>query len=387
MKNVVIRAPLLSKSGYGVHSRQVFKFLLTRPNLNVVTQVVPWGITPWNVSEDGFNHLSGEATRRSATSSNQKFDISFQVQLPNEWDASLASFNVGVTAGVETDKCNPMWTSVHCEKMDLVIVPSLHTKKTLETSATCKTPIVVVPEHYFSELEEPSDPLDMNLGTDFNFLTIGVLTGMTPPTDRKNLFYLIKWFVEEFREDDDVGLIIKTNRGRETSIDRQLTESILKKVALEVGHQGVPKIYLLHGDMSRRDMNSLYRHPTIKALVSPTRGEGFGLPHLEAAVTGLPVIATNWSAHTEFLNRGKWIKLDYDLVEIDESRRDNNIFMAGSRWADVQEASFKRSVRKFRKSHSVPKKWAHDLSKILRKTHSEKATFEKYESVLGEILA
>jgi len=386
MKSVVIRAPLLSKSGYGEHCRQIFKYLLTKPNLNVVAQVVPWGITPWDVSETGYNSLSGEAMRRSTSQPGQKFDISFQVQLPNEWDASLAEFNVGVTAAVETDKCNPMWTAVHCDKMDLVIVPSSHIKKTLESSASSKTPIVVVPEHYFSELEEEPDPLELDLKTDFNFLTVGVLTGFTPDTDRKNLFHLIKWFVEEFSHDNDVGLIIKTNRGRETTIDRSLTEGMLKGLLRELGHDVAPRIYLLHGDMSRKDMNSLYNNPKVRALVSATRGEGFGLPLLEASVARLPVIATNWSAHTEFLNAGRWIKLDYDLVEIHESRHDNNIFVPGSRWAEVQEVSFKRALRKFRQSNAVPKKWANDLSETLKKTHSEKAVFRKYDSVLGEVL-
>jgi glycosyltransferase involved in cell wall biosynthesis len=372
MKNVVIRAPLLSKSGYGEHSRQLFRYLLGKPNINIETQVVPWGITPWDVSDSAFNGIGQEVVRRSASEENKKYDISFQVQLPNEWDASLANYNVGVTAAVETDKCNPTWTSVHCAKMDLVVVPSHHIKRTLTNSAFCNTAVEVVPECYFS---------------DFNFLSVGVLTGMTPPTDRKNIFYMVKWFVEEFKDDEDVGLILKTNRGRETAIDRTLTKSIVSKILKEIGHRGSPKVYLLHGDMSRVDMNSLYRHPKVKTLLSTTRGEGFGLPLLEAAVAGLPVMATNWSAHTEFLDQGKWLKLDYELREVDPSKQDGQIFVAGVRWAEVEEKSFKRSLRKFRKSHQTPKKWASDLSNKLKKSHSEKAVFKKYDEVLQEVLA
>ena len=382
---MVIRAPLLSKSGYGVHSRQVFQYLLSQPNIEVKTQIVPWGITPWSVNPDSYSGLAGEAERRSS-GEGEKFDVSFQVQLPNEWDPNLAYLNVGVTAGVETDKCNPLWTSVHCSKMNHVIVPSQHTKITLQESGVTQTPIHVVPEAYFPELlNEPKD-LDLKLDTSFNFLTVGVLTGLTPDTDRKNLFYLIKWFVEAFKEDDDVGLIIKTNRGRETAIDRSVTERMIKQVLAEVGHRGLPKIYFLHGIMSRDDMNSLYRDDKVKAFVSATRGEGFGLPFLEASVAELPVIATNWSAHTEFLCKGKWIKLDYDLCEIPPDRVDNNIFMAGAKWANPKEKSVKSALRKFRHSPRLPHTWAKDLSNKLKETNSITAIMRNYDEAVGDIL-
>jgi len=229
MKKVVIRAPLMSRSGYGEHSRQVFRYLLTVPNIELKAQCVPWGITPWYSNTKDCNGLIGEIVKRSNAAPEEKFDVSLQVILPNEWDASLAKFNIGLTAGVETDVCNPMWGSTHCQKMDMVIVPSDHTRKSLKVSAEFDTPIYVIPESYFEELSfEPGD-LDLNLTTEFNFLTVGVLTGTTPDTDRKNLFYLIKWFIEEFKNKKDVGLIIKTNHGRETTIDKTRTRQTLEK--------------------------------------------------------------------------------------------------------------------------------------------------------------
>lgn len=385
MKHVVIRAPLLSKSGYGVHSRQVFQYLLSKPNINVSTQVVPWGITPWYTDPDSCGGLIGEAIRRSDPGES-KFDVSFQVILPNEWDASAADINIGITAGVETSICNPTWTSVHCNKMDLVIVPSEHTKSSFLNSGNCQTKIDVVPESYFSELLLEPDSIDLNIETDFNFLTIGVLTGLTPETDRKNLFYLMKWFIEVFRNDQSVGLIIKTNRGRETAIDKKLTNALLENILRELGHTGCPKIYLLHGDMSRKDMNSLYKDDRIKALISATRGEGFGLPLLEASVAGLPVIATNWSAHTEFLNQGKWVKIDYDLQNVHKQRVDNNIFMENAMWAQPREESFKTTLSKFKRKPEIPKQWSQNLSNILKETHSTGSVFREYDRALGDVL-
>ena len=134
-------------------------------------------------------------------------------------------------------------------------------------------------------------------------------------------------------------------------------------------------------------MNSLYRNDKVHALVSATRGEGFGLPLLEAAVAKLPIIATNWSAHTEFLNLGKWIKVDYSVEPIHEERVDNNIFMKNSRWAQPKEASFKESIRKFRKKPEMPKEWADELSSKLIDKFSLSSIHEKYENVLGDVLS
>ncbi len=89
-------------------------------------------------------------------------------------------------------------------------------------------------------------------------------------------------------------------------------------------------------------MYSVYHNPKIKGLVAPTRGEGFGLPLLEASVARLPVLATNWSAHKDFLNQGNWVKFEYDLKEIPDSKKDGQIFVPGSKWAEVREQDFKR---------------------------------------------
>lgn len=385
-KSVIVRAPLLTRSGYGVHARQVFKYLLSRPDLEVYTHLVPWGCTPWNIDENSENGLIQEAIKRSVSNFDRKFDFSVQVQLPNEWDTSLASKNIGITAAVETDKANPTWNSVHCSKMDMVIVPSEHAKRSLTNSSNGSAEIKVVPESYFSEIDEEISPLNLELATDFNFLVVGVFTGISPENDRKNLFYTIKWITEEFKDDENVGLILKTSRGRETTIDRKLIYKTINQVCKETKSGINPRVYLLHGAMSREEMAGLYKNDKIKALVSCSRGEGFGLPLLEASASGLPVIATDWSAHTEFLNLGKWIKLDYELKTIADSRVDQEIFMPGSKWAEVKEDDFKRKLRKFYLSSQKPKEWASKLSPLIKEDYSWTAIAKKYDEAFSGVL-
>lgn len=385
MKNVLVRGPLLSESGYGNHSRQIFRWLLNKhPDLNITVQILPWGTTSWHVNPDAEGGLIGEIMKRTGDL-NQKFDVSFQVQLPNEWDPNLASFNIGVSAVVEADRCNPKWIA-SCNLMNYVVVPSTYCEKTLRSTGDVKTPIFVIPESFTPEVLE-SHNIEQDFETSFNFLVVGTITGNNPLNDRKNIFFTVKWLCEEFANDPDVGIVLKTNVGRGTRLDWPGVENILKQVVAEVRKGPFPKIHIIHGIMSNGEIAGLYRHPSVKALVTATRGEGFGLPILEAAASALPVIATEQSGHMDFMRHGKFTKLEYDLTPIHQSRCDENIWMPGSKWAEVREADFKKKVRKFKSSSEVPKEWAQELSKKLRQTHSPSAIDDCYENSIGKLFS
>jgi glycosyltransferase involved in cell wall biosynthesis len=388
LKKVLLRGPLLTHSGYGVHSRQVAKYLLNRGDIDVKFNLTPWGDTPWIVNPTAYDGLAGQIMQRSANPDQSTgFDVSLQLQLPNEWDPKLSRVNVGITAAVETDRCNPTWVEA-CNAMHSVIVPSQHAKQNLVNSGNVTKPIIIVPESFSEAITENDLPQLDNFPTSFNFLVFGQLTGNNPNSDRKNIFYTIKWLCETFKNDKDVGIIVKTNAGRNSKIDRGMVVNIMKQLLAEVRPQGSvgPKFYLLHGDMSDKEVASLYKHPQVKALVALTRGEGYGLPILEAAASGLPVIATNWSGHLDFLNHGKFISVYYQLGEVHPSRIDNNIFVKGARWANPSEEDFKKRVLKFRESSSTPKQWAVDLEKKIKESYSFEAVCKAYDAALREVL-
>lgn len=387
MKRVLIRGPLLSSSGYGVHSRQIFSYFLGRNDCEIITQVLPWGITPWCVNSEKENGIYGEIMNRSRPFEG-KFDVSVQIQLPNEWDSGLASFNIGVTAGVETDRCSVEWATTHREKMNLVVVPSFHTRSAFLTSGTGKekTPIVVIPESYFLELTKDPEDQPFQFSTNKNFLTVGMFTSEDPQTDRKNIVSTIKWFCQEFDGKEDVGLIVKTSKGRETSIDRELVRKSLRQVIASSGCKKPPKVYMLHGPMTRDEMNSLYKHPSLLGLMSATRGEGFGLPMLEAAVAGLPIVCTNWSSVIEFLKGDSFLGVDCDVTPIVESRIDGNIFVKGAKWANPRESNFRRKLRKLYEEPEKFKIAAKKQAEILTDSHSPKTINAKYDEVFASIL-
>ncbi|MDB4337456.1 glycosyltransferase [bacterium] len=386
MKQVVIRGPLLTASGYGEHARQIYTWATSNSDWQVNAQLTPWGNTTWYINPDLLSGLVGKIMSNSGPLERTGADVSFQIQLPNEWDPMLARFNVGVTAAVETDVCNPEW--VHsCNKMDLVIVPTNHTKQTLLNSGNITTEIQVVPEAYFNELvNDEIKELDLGLKTEFNFLMVGTLTGNNPWNDRKNSYCTIKWFCETFKDNPNVGLVIKASSGRATTLDRLITKRALKQLLDEVRPGPYPRVNLLHGLMTGDEMSALYRTESIKGFIGLTRGEGFGLPILEAATAGIPVIATNWSGHLDFMNKGKFLSVNYKLQEIHESRIDNQIFIKGSRWAEPSEDHFKSRLSKFYEKPNAPKEWAESLSKTLKETHSITSIMKCYSAVKEEFI-
>jgi glycosyltransferase involved in cell wall biosynthesis len=130
----------------------------------------------------------------------------------------------------------------------------------------------------------------------------------------------------------------------------------------------------------------MYKHPHVKALVSATRGEGFGLPLLEAAACDLPVIATGWSAHTEFLGLGRYVDLPCTLQTVPKERLDNRIFMPGAKWAEVSEQDFKRRVRKFRTSVATPREWAKELGVKIREKYSQDAIASAWSVAFDDVI-
>ena len=386
-KKVLIRAPVLTQSGYGVHSRQIARWLLSKSHLDVSVQALPWGSTPWLINKDLSGGLIGKIMEKTVDPTGQKYDATIQVQLPNEWDVSMSDTNIGISAIVETDICNPVWVDA-CNRMSKVIVPSTFCQSVLRNSGQLTSEVKVIPESFPDEILELKATRvdDIKFQTQFNFLVIGQITGKNAENDRKNIFYTIKWFCETFNKDNDVGLVIKTNMGRNTKIDRQVVENTIKAVLAEIKKKKEPKIYLLHGEMSDSEMASLYRHPQIKALITLSRGEGYGLPILEAAASGLPVIATNWSGHLDFMSKGKFIEIDFNLGNVHPTRIDNEIFIEKARWANPIEEDFKKKILKFKSASSLPKEWAANLAVKIKQDYNFSAISKIYDEELSVIL-
>lgn len=375
---VAFRGPVFTQSGYGEYCRSLYRILNQIDEFDITLQATPWGVTPFIMDH---NHpdwsLLSKGIERTAIEVHQqiKYDLSFQVQLPDEWDNNVASFNIGVTAATEVDRVSENWQQA-CNRMDLIIAMSEHTKKTLLNGPIeVTTPIIVLGSmiHPDSIDESYECPLEFPEHVEDVLLHVGQVSG-DPDRDRKNTFGLIRSFKETFKNDNTKALLLKLNLGRNTAIDRNNTILLLKNYINQVCPDSKANVYLLHGPMTIKQMGSLYRHPKIKAFVSFTRGEGFGLPFLEAAANGLPIVATNHSSYTEFLTHsgeGKFVKADFMKVSVPEKYVEGRIIPEGAQWAEVplQESSEVLS-KLFKKGFSIPNKWAEEIKPIVLEKYS-----------------
>ena len=393
MKKIIVRGPFLTRSGYGEHCRFVLRALRANEELfDIYAVPISWGQTGWESDDTDERRWFDFITTKTQNyiNSGGQFDASLQVTIPNEWQ-KLAPINIGVTAGIETNAISPKWveTAMH---MDKIIVTSEHAKHgfvnttfSVKDSNTgqvtndfkCPTPVDVA--GYPVKTIKP-DKVDLDLKTDFNFLAIAQWG------PRKNFENTITWFVEEFI-DQPVGLILKTSRAKNNVYDRARCEFALKNL-LEKYEDRKCSVYLLHGDMTEQEITSLYKNKKIKALVSLSHGEGFGLPLFEAAYNGLPVIAPDWSGQVDFLHmpvtkKGKtkdkamFAKVDYDLGPIQEEAVWDGVLERNTMWCYPEQGSYKMRLREVYKDHGRFAKQAKQLQKYILKEKSEENMYNK----------
>ena len=395
---VLVKGPVLTRTGYGEHARFVLRALRHTEGVELFVSPTEWGKSSW-VWEDTEERLWIDdliKTTAMHTHTQQGFDASVQVGIPNEWQP-YAPINIGVTAGIETTKVAPVWLE-RANMMNKIITISQHSKNVFtateyqgthketgeQITLKCTVPIEIV--HYPVKQYETVD-LNLDLPTKFNFLTIAQWG------PRKNLENTIRWFVEEFIDNSEVGLVVKTFSKGGSLIDRRMAHNTLGSL-LENYPNRQCKVYLLHGDLSEQEIHSLYRCPKIKAYISLAHGEGFGLPHFEAAYSGLPVIAPEWSGYLDFLCMPKIDKkgnekikphfatVDYDLQPIAQEAVWEGVLQADSMWCYPQQGSYKMKLREVYKDHGRFRKQAKTLQKWVLANFKQKDQLDKLQNAL-----
>ena len=395
-KRIIVRGPLLSQSGYGEQSRFAIRALREHEDkFDIFIIPVGWGQTGWIAEDTEEKRWLDFIINKTNHAIQNKipFDVSLQITIPNEWER-LAPINIGFTAGIESDKIDPVWIE-KASIMDKIIVVSNHAKYGFDTTmwtgtnsegtrVQIKNTVPVETVNYSVRKWDPTR-LQLDFTTKFNFLAVAQWG------PRKNLVNTVKWFVEECY-DRDVGLVLKTNIRKNSIGDRIEVESRIQNVLNEYKDRKC-KVYLLHGDMNESELAGLYMHPKIKSLVTLTHGEGFGLPIFEAACHALPVIAPDWGGQCDFLyapvrnkNKAMFSKVSYTLAPIPESARWEGVLHADSNWCYPEAASFKKQLRETIKDYKKKKKMAKDLQKhVLEEFDSEKQ-YKKFVDAMLDVV-
>ena len=396
MRKVLLEGPILTKSGYGEHARLVFKALSQSGNVEIFVNPLKWGATSWaHPNKDIFKAIKKFANYNNVHAQAKQqapYDMHIHVGIPNEF-TKKAPFSICVTAGIETDRVSSNWLIKTHQGIDKLIVPSEHAKdgfvstnyevinetNNTKTILNCNCPVDVVPY----PVKSPAGPgLDIDFSTDFNFLSVALMG------HRKNIEMTLEGFVEQFRDNPNVGLVLKTAVAKSSHMDRLITKKKIEDHIENLGEKKC-KIYLLHGNLTEAELHSLYVHPKIKAYVTTTHGEGYGLPLFEAAYSGLPIIATDWSGHLDFLsgpkngkNKKMFARVDYDLKPVQKEALWKDLIMEDSRWAFPKMLSYKAQLEKVYKNLGMYKKWSKVLKEKLEKDFSEEVVLAKMSEAL-----
>jgi glycosyltransferase involved in cell wall biosynthesis len=393
---LLFQGPVATRSGYGDHARDLLYSLYKLDKFNISIINTKWGMTPMDALEyeKPFHKWIVESIRNNP--SKQKPDIYVQVTVPNEFQP-IGHYNIGITAGIETTVCPIDW--IHgCNRMDLIIVPSEHSKMSLvDTSYTEADKITgqIVGQHritkpveilfegfdesvFGTDTVKTVDCLD-GVKEDFAFLFVGHWLRGDLGEDRKNIGMMIKTFAMAFKnEKQKPALVLKTSSATFSVRDREFIIKNIKN-ALGLDYGKVP-VYLLHGDLTSQEMNGLYEHPKVKAMLNFTKGEGFGRPLLEFSLTGKPVIVSNWSGHLDFLKEGALL-IGGDLKNVHPSAADQ-FLLKESQWFNVSISKALPVIRDVYSNYNTYKSDSSKLGEYNKKNFSLSKMTELFDIML-----
>ena len=353
----VISAPPDTYSGYGARSRDFIKALYELKKDEWDIQIMPqrWGSTSWGFLEDYKEEWGWMIPLLLKEPLTKQPDYWFQVTIPNEFQ-HVGKVSIGVTAGIETTVCDAPWLE-GCNRMDLTLVSSNHAKAVLQSTSYGKKenpnetiklekPVEVLFEgadlnKYFFIANKDLPKTDLVLDLDkikeeFCYLFVGHWLQGEFGEDRKNVGKMIHTFLETFKgKKNKPALILKTSSSTTCIMDR---EEILKKIDVIrnlVQGSDLPNIYVLHGDLDDEDMNNLYNHPKVKAMISFAKGEGYGRPLAEFCLSKKPIIASGWSGQIDFLNGEFAVLIPGQLTQTHPSAQSQGLILPGALWFTI----------------------------------------------------
>jgi glycosyltransferase involved in cell wall biosynthesis len=389
MRSVIIASPVATQSGYGHHAREIIANFIEQRSSEWDIKLVslPWGHTPFTYP------IPLDWNRRIIQLPlTEQPDIWVQITVPNEFQA-VGKYNIGVTAGTEGDICPEAWID-NLNAMQLVIVPSEFTKQVfINTSQKHNKPITtrieVIPEYfddqiYNNKVNGQLTILDQ-IAEPFAFLSVGHWLQGQVGEDRKNISGLIHCFFNTYKNQKDApALVLKTSGATYSVMDRMEIESKINQIRDMFGNEKLPNVYLLHGDLTDEEMNLLYNHPKVKAMVSFTKAEGFGRPLLEFSTTGKPIIAPHYSGQADFLKKDFICALPGGMTDIHGSAQ-NDFLINGAKWFTPDYSYAGKMFKEVQKNY---KKWQ-ELAKrqryFVNSTFTKTAVATTYEKVLNAV--
>ena len=349
----VISCPFDTYSGYGARSRDIVKAIIELDKYKVELLPQRWGETSWGFCKDHPEWEFLYKHKASADWQKSKPELWMQITIPNEFQP-VGKYNIGLTAGIEATVCKAEWIE-GLNRMDINWVSSNFAKQTFEQMSydqkdqrtgqvvrkiKLEKPVEVIFEGVDLTTYKPIKQSEIktidlsDIKEEFCYLFVGHWMQGEYGHDRKNVGVLVNSFYNAFK--NKVGkkpaLILKCSAGVASYLSRDSILDKIKHIKKSVGSSNLPNVYLLHGEFDDSEMNELYNHSKIKAMVSFTKGEGYGRPLAEFGMTGKPIIASDFSGHKDFLKYATL--LPGELTDVHPSAADKFI-LKESKWFTV----------------------------------------------------
>ena len=391
----VISCPIDTFSGYGARSRDFVKSLIESKGEEWDIKILPqrWGDCPWN-----FLSQDDPLRQRFVDGLQQQPHIWIQITIPSEFQA-VGQFNIGVSAGIEST-IYPAEFIDGSNRMNLNLVSSEHSKQVALASQFEKRdkntnqPVGVIKlekpiEVLFEGLDldkyykkPQNSELLKNVKEDFCFLYTGHWLQGNFGEDRKNTALLIKTFLETFKGSGrkKPALVLKTNTVNYSLLDREHILKHINRIKDQVSGN-LPNVYLVHGELTDSEMNQLNNDNKIKAFVSFTKGEGYGRPLAEAAITGKPTIVSNWSGHKDFIHPDYNILIGGELKNIHPSAA-NQWLLKESQWFNINTDVASRAMKDVFKHYKKYLEKSRKQTQYLKDNWSFDKMTEKLSSLL-----
>ena len=282
----------------------------------------------------------------------------------------------------ETDGAPIGWL-LGLKAMDEILVPSQSNKDAYVRMGLDEKKISVIPHGADIERYNPNikplayDKAEFNFGSVFDW------------TERKNPVALVRAYYNAFDKNEDVTLTLRV-------FWKFPIEDTLNHVRKEIqrikdsykGRKDFPRIILWTEMLPDKALPNLYK--SFDCFVLPSRGEGFGLPFIEAMACGVPTIGPKWGGNTEFMNDKNSLLVNGKLVDINHA-----LFLkrqpqyGGQKWFDIDEAQLTESMRWVYDNQDKAKKMANkgveDITNNFTWKHTASRLYNKFLEIESKI--
>lgn len=322
--------PAKDYSGYGEANRHDIGALF-EAGVELTTQIPIY--TPEQAGYGRLGELAASLEGR---------DIGYSIKIihttPNVYKQYFehGKYHIG-RAFWETDKI-PLDFAINLQMVDEIWTSSQFNAQAIK-NAGVTIPIYVIPQAIDTSIDQESihPYISPNRGS-YNFYSIFEWT------ERKNPMALLESYWREFDGVEGVSLTIKTYLVGFTNEKRDAIKQQIKKLKQRLNLNSYAPVYLYTQLMDRFQ---IYRfHKTFDCFISAHRGEGWGLPQMEALLLGKPIISTNCGGIHEYLTHGKDSYLVKNkLVPLTNMAYNSQWYTPDQKWAEVDTEDFRRGMR------------------------------------------